>query len=53
MPKRIAIAEHLSSEELYRRYREATDIVERSHLQNLKAVDNRQNTIGSLTGDRI
>jgi transposase len=33
MPKRIAIAEHLSSKELYRRYREATDVVERSHYQ--------------------
>lgn len=33
MPKRIVLAEHLSSEELYRQYREATDIVERSHLQ--------------------
>ncbi|KAB8332762.1 helix-turn-helix domain-containing protein, partial [Scytonema tolypothrichoides VB-61278] len=33
MPKRIALAEHLSSEELYRRYREATDVVERSHYQ--------------------
>lgn len=33
MPKRIAIASHLSEEELYTHYRDATEAVERSHYQ--------------------
>jgi transposase len=33
MPKRISISPHLSLEELERRYREAEDVVERSHYQ--------------------
>ncbi len=33
MPKRIAIANHLSAEELLVRYRQATQPIERSHYQ--------------------
>ena len=33
MPKRIAIANHLSTEELFVRYRQATEVTERSHYQ--------------------
>jgi transposase len=33
MPKRIAIANHLSVEELFLRYRQATESTERSHYQ--------------------
>ena len=33
MPKRIAIANHLSTEELFVRYREAAEATERSHFQ--------------------
>jgi hypothetical protein len=33
MPKRISIEPHLSLDELYRRYRQATTTVERSHYQ--------------------
>jgi len=33
MPRRIAIANHLSTEELLVRYRQATQAIERSHYQ--------------------
>jgi len=35
MPKRVKIEPHLSSDELERRYRQAQNVIERSHYQTI------------------
>lgn len=52
MPKRIQIAPHLSAEELYQRYRQASNPIERSHYQIIWLLASGKPTeeVASITG---
>lgn len=52
MPKKIQIVEHLSVDELSDRYRQSTDVVERSHYQViwLLAINKPTSEVAEVTG---
>ena len=52
MPKHLKLVEHLTSEEIYQRYRSAKNPVERTHWQIiwLKAQNKSTNQIAQITG---
>jgi len=52
MPKRVKIEPHLSSDELERRYRQAQNVIERSHYQTiwLLALGKTTQEVAEVTG---
>jgi len=51
MPKRVKIEPHLSSDELERRYRQAQNVIERSHYQTIWLLAlGKQQEVAEVTG---